>query len=362
MLDTLSQLGRSASIASILVACSYLGPSFAPAAMSTPNAYVATDGNFRETELADWESMDIGAPSIAGATARSGDDFSITGTGYGIWSTADQFRFVYKRLTGDGEISTCIRSLTYIADWVKSGVMVRENLNANSPHAFMFLSAGWGVYFQQRLASGGETGTAGGAAGAAPHCLRLTRTGNQFNAYESVDGSHWTLVGSESVVMGQSVYAGLVVTSWSDAGATMAEFTRVSLTGNAGSGGTPSQPPQVPPPPSDTLPAPDTPPSDNPSVPTATSSPRGIIFDASTDHDTIVTSYRVEFFTAGSDTNTSTPIITHDIGKPSPINGEIEVDVAAIVEALPPGNYVTIVSATGLGGTTRSAPSPAFVR
>ena len=361
MLDTLSQYGRSASIASVLVACSYLGPSFAPAAMSMPNAYVSTDGDFRETEPADWESVDIGAPWIAGATAKSGDDFSVTSTGYGIWSTADQFRFVYKRLTGDGEISTCIRSLTYIADWVKSGVMVRENLHANSPHAFMFLSAGWGVYFQQRLVSGGETGTAGGGAGAAPHCLRLTRTGDRFNAYESVDASHWTLVGTESVVMGQTVYVGLVVTSWSDAGAAMAEFTRVSLTGNAGSDGTPSQPPQVTPPPSDTPPpAPE--PSDNPSIPSTTSSPRGLIFDASTDHDTLVTSYRVEFFTAGSDANTATPVLTHDIGKPSPINGEIEVDVASIVEALSPGSYVTIVSATGPGGTTRSAPSPAFVR
>ena len=121
--------------------------------------------------------------------------------------------------------------------------MIRENLNDNSPHAFMLLSAGWGVYFQQRLVSGGESGTAGSAAGVAPHCVRLTRTGNQFNAYESVDGSQWTQVGTESVGMGQSVYVGLAVSSHNDAGPTTAEFSRISIAGSTG--GTTNQAPTV---------------------------------------------------------------------------------------------------------------------
>jgi hypothetical protein len=97
------------------------------------------------------------------------------------------------------------------------------------------------------------------------------------------------------------------------------------------------------------------------SVAAAISLPRYVVFNASTDHST-VTAYTVEFFAAGANPSTATPVRTQNVGKPTPVNGEITVDVASTIQALPSGTYVSTVRATGTGGSSRSAPSESFVR
>jgi len=99
-----------------------------------------------------------------------------------------------------------------------------------------------------------------------------------------------------------------------------------------------------------------------PTNPPPTSQLRGVVFNPSSNHDSSVNSYIVEFFASGADTSTATPVRTQDVGKPTPVSGEISVDVSATIQALPAGSYVSTVRATGPGGTTRSAPSQSFVR
>jgi hypothetical protein len=92
------------------------------------------------------------------------------------------------------------------------------------------------------------------------------------------------------------------------------------------------------------------------------SSPRFVMFTASTDHDTNVTSYLFEVFPSGADPETAPPIASKDLGKPSPdANHEITSDEAAFFSALSPGNYLATVTAVGPGGRARSSPA-AFVR
>ena len=43
--------------------------------------------------------------------------------------------------------------------------------------------------------------------------MKLTRTGNAFTAYQSVDGTNWAQIGSATISMATSVYVGLAVTS-----------------------------------------------------------------------------------------------------------------------------------------------------
>ena len=90
--------------------------------------------------------------------------------------------------------------------------------------------------------------------------------------------------------------------------------------------------------------------------------PRLVVFNSSADHDTAVTSYSVEFFAAGADPATMAPVMLVDVGKPSPVAGEIAVDVTGIVQALPAGAYFSTVTANGAGGSSRSAPSETFVK
>lgn len=92
------------------------------------------------------------------------------------------------------------------------------------------------------------------------------------------------------------------------------------------------------------------------------SAPRMVVFGASSDHATNVTSYVLKVFPSGANTATATPVATSDLGKPAPAwNGEISVDRETFFRNLPAGSYIATVTAIGPGGQTPSA-SVSFTR
>jgi hypothetical protein len=111
--------------------------------------------------------------------------------------------------------------------WSKAGVMMRESLEAGSPHAAMFTSAAKGLAFQRRSLAGGVSTSTAGALVAPPRWVRIVRAGDVFTAYESANGTTWTLVGSDTIVMGATVHVGLAVTSHADGTLTAAAFDNV---------------------------------------------------------------------------------------------------------------------------------------
>jgi hypothetical protein len=88
---------------------------------------------------------------------------------------------------------------------------------------------------------------------------------------------------------------------------------------------------------------------------------RNAVFNPSPDHNSLVNSYLLEIFAAGANPSTATPLATQNLGKPTPVNGEITADVTATINGLSPGSYQATVSAVGSGGSSRSAPA-AFTR
>jgi regulation of enolase protein 1 (concanavalin A-like superfamily) len=95
----------------------------------------------------------------------------------------------------------------------------------------MLVSAGKGTAFQRRPVASQESVHTSGPSTTAPYWVKLTRTGSTFEAYASADGSSWTLVGSESIAMGSTIYAGLAVSSHVDGARSTATFTNVTITG-----------------------------------------------------------------------------------------------------------------------------------
>jgi regulation of enolase protein 1 (concanavalin A-like superfamily) len=96
--------------------------------------------------------------------------------------------------------------------------------------------------------------------------------------------------------------------------------------------------------------------------PASSGAPNTVIFTASTDHSTNVTSYRLSVYNQGANPATATPVATSDLGKPTPAaNNDITVDRAAFFNALAPGTYLATVTAIGPGGQTQSA-SVTFTR
>jgi regulation of enolase protein 1 (concanavalin A-like superfamily) len=97
-------------------------------------------------------------------------------------------------------------------------------------------------------------------------------------------------------------------------------------------------------------------------APTASTAPKGVAFQASADHDSLVSGYVLEIYAANGVPGVSATIAVSALGKPTPSStGEIVVDRSAFFTALAPGNYLAAVTAVGNSGSTRSTPI-AFTR
>jgi hypothetical protein len=257
--------------------------------------------------------------------------FTVKGAGADIYGTSDQFRFVYRTLTGDGEMVARVASLQNTSGWAKAGVMIRESLAAGSRHAFARITVGHGFAFQRRSTTDGTTKVTNGKAGVTPAWVKIVRKSSTFSAYSSTDGVNWSLIGSDTISMASTTYVGLAVTSHNTSMATTATFSNVSLMTSSGT------------------------------VASGTSGTRMLQFSASAD-DWMVNSYALDIFSAGANVATAKPVLSQGLGKPAAVNGQIGVDITSAVNNLSAGSYVATVSAIGMGGTSQSAPSPSFTR
>ena len=150
------------------------------------------------------------------------DAFWISAGGRDIGNTSDEFHFVYRPVTGNVDIVARVASLTAVDGWTKAGVMIRESLAANSRNAFALITAANGYGLQRRFDPGGVTDFTNGGSGAPPGWVRLVRAGTLLTAYQSTDGVNWTAMGSDTVPMSGTVYAGIAVTSRSATATTVA--------------------------------------------------------------------------------------------------------------------------------------------
>ncbi|MCL5281348.1 MAG: hypothetical protein M1376_15730, partial [Planctomycetes bacterium] len=196
--------------------------------------------------LQNWTVNDVNALSVwlrgrpVPFVDKGNEAFTIGASGHDIWDNADDFRFVYKKLSGNGSITVKVESLVNTNGWAKAGVMIRDSLDAGSAMAYMIQSYSSGVSFGWRLTSGATCASATQAGVAAPQWVKLTRTGNAFTAQYSADGKTWKDIVdtagkpvSTVITMGANIYIGLCVTSHNTGATTTAEFSGAATTGGA---------------------------------------------------------------------------------------------------------------------------------
>jgi len=155
--------------------------------------------------------------------------------GSDIWNSSDEFRFAYRRLSGNGSIIARVDSVLDSNAWAKAGVMIREGLEAGSKHAMVVVTPSSGISFQRRLTANAASENSDASGLAAPYWVKLTRTGNVFTAQRSADGVTWVDIAATvpvNILMATDVYIGLALTSHDTAISTGAEFSNVSMTGN----------------------------------------------------------------------------------------------------------------------------------
>jgi hypothetical protein len=136
--------------------------------------------------------------------------------------------FAQYDLCGNGSVTAQVTSITGGLGW--AGVTMRENNATGAKKAQLMTNLS---SFSRR-----EFRTTTGAA-AYPqqfpsqnrYWLRITRTGNQFAMYISQNGTSWSLSGMQTIVMGNCIEVGLVVTNYNPNSTVTATFANVSVTG-----------------------------------------------------------------------------------------------------------------------------------
>jgi regulation of enolase protein 1 (concanavalin A-like superfamily) len=163
-----------------------------------------------------WLTQDIGSVGRTGSASYLNGTFTIAGAGADIYGTADSFRFVYRVMTGDGELVARVASVQNTNPYAKAGVMMRQSLTSDSMHAMLDLKPTGGAEFSRRATTGGSTSVTTKTGIAAPYWVKLVRSGNTFTGSVSSDGANWVQVGTSTIGMTSSIYVGVAVTSHSN--------------------------------------------------------------------------------------------------------------------------------------------------
>jgi len=223
----------------------YEGSQSMPMAFNNTTAPLSEVTRYFDTPVdltqGDAQSLKLQVRGDAPSLVIDGDTITIGASGADLWNTADEGRFVYKTLSGDGSITARVDSLANVQAWAKAGVMIRESTSAESADAYTVTSAASGLTFQYRLETYASAASDSSTRNDLwtnhndrPVWVRVERAGDTFNGYISLDGENWeaSVSNPQTIVMIQSVKIGLCVTSHDNTVSTVAVFSDITTTGS----------------------------------------------------------------------------------------------------------------------------------
>ena len=202
------------------------------AAVAVDDAGYRTQSNINMIHVNDpenldiWETRDIGSVGIKGSANYNNGTFTVKGAGK-IEAKADSFQYTYKKLEGNGEMVVRVDHITTVDNGATGGIMIRQDLSADSPFALLSLSyekadftkgeTGRALQFKTRTSKGVNMSKDFESIFArVPYWLKLTKEGNVITGYYSLDGTTWTKAGEKTINMGSSVYIGFAVDAAKD--------------------------------------------------------------------------------------------------------------------------------------------------
>jgi regulation of enolase protein 1 (concanavalin A-like superfamily)/fibronectin type 3 domain-containing protein len=218
-----------------------------------------------------WATRDVGAVRSEGSTTFDGRRFTLEASGADIGGAKDEFRFVHRRLRGNGTIVARI-VFPVSSQYAKVGVMMRQSLGDDAPHAAMLIQGlalhAWSGVWVTRTTPGGETTGTGsipvppsqqqtitvdagfpisdlgvlpdsatplpapyveaasdGYRMRRPYWVRLQREDSTLTGSISPDGERWTEVGTTELDLPGTVEVGLAACSCLGVTETYAETT-----------------------------------------------------------------------------------------------------------------------------------------
>ena len=175
-----------------------------------------------------WTHSTIGGSTASGTVCETNGTWTSTTCANDFVGTNDYANFVYKSLTGNGEIVARVNSLQNTGSTALAGIMMRATTQTNSAHASIYAHPSK-IVSRVRNAQF-ETSSGSDYLGTAPLWLKITRNGNNFRTFTSTDGVSYTLRKSYTVVMPSTILVGLLGASGSTSNCSEAIYTNVMVT------------------------------------------------------------------------------------------------------------------------------------
>ncbi len=177
-------------------------------------------------------SGDVGAPPIQGSAefdAASGQ-YKITGSGADIWGKADQFRYVWRTLSGDFAITATAKFLTEGVGHRKAVIMLRKSFDTDSPFIDLAIHGDGLASVQFRNTKADNTNTVDfPVEGPGTWTLKLVRRGNAITVSIAKNGAPLHELGHTMNQLGSPILVGLGVSSHSNQATNTVLFSNVSI-------------------------------------------------------------------------------------------------------------------------------------
>ena len=146
-----------------------------------------------------------------------------------FYRPTDSHGFATTELCGDGEL---IAEVTNVAGNGYAGIAMREGTDPSEKMLQLMIDGSFLTRRELRMTTGG-TAFAHVFQTQGKNWLRLTRTGNTFGAYHSLDGINWSPILITNIAMSNCIDIGLVTMNNAPAGPVTGTFENVTVNGVA---------------------------------------------------------------------------------------------------------------------------------
>lgn len=173
--------------------------------------------------VTDWFAGDVGGPALLGQHYTCDlSEFEVVGGGADIWGASDQFYLISRPVTGNFDARVRVTGLTGSNAITKAVLVARESTNGNDRAYHISVNptppGRNQIELGLRSTLGGATASWGAVQTNAniPNVwMRITRVGQTFTGYRSVDGATWIPMGTNTlaVAMPATMAIGIGVTA-----------------------------------------------------------------------------------------------------------------------------------------------------